>query len=101
MHGVILWKNKAATKLIIWCDDHGELAILEGALTCSHSQAAFVEGDLIEFDLVANSAYRRAWNARKVETAASNPLAEQLKQRTPSAASPFRGIKIAPAPITA
>jgi hypothetical protein len=31
MYGVILWKDPAKGKAVIWCDDHGHLAYLASA----------------------------------------------------------------------
>ena len=50
MIGVILWSNPAKEKAVIWCEDHGALAYLQGQenldFPCEWPEA----GDLVELE---------------------------------------------------
>ncbi|WGR61264.1 hypothetical protein E3U26_11340 [Paracoccus ferrooxidans] len=60
MIGVILWSSPAKEKAVIWCEDHGALAYLQGR------ENLFVEtewpeaGDLVELEIEMQADLRHA-----------------------------------------
>ncbi|KGJ05916.1 hypothetical protein SAMN04487972_11128 [Paracoccus halophilus] len=60
MIGVILWSSPAKEKAVIWCEDHGALAYLQGqknlAFSCDWPEA----GDLVELEFETLNDLRHA-----------------------------------------
>ncbi len=47
MYGVVLWLDKKAQKAVIWCEDHGDVAIADGAQCKSEIFDTGDTGDLV------------------------------------------------------
>ncbi|MCZ0810854.1 MAG: hypothetical protein ACQEVT_06540 [Pseudomonadota bacterium] len=80
MYGVVLWSDRRLKTAVIWCEDHGDLALLapedDGLV-----EADIAHGDVIAFELDPESAFRRARNARIVDSQAYPLLARSLTDR--------------------
>lgn len=51
MIGVVVWSNAEREKSVIWCEDHGALAYLQGRENLGSGHAAWPEaGDLLELE---------------------------------------------------
>lgn len=73
MIGVILWSSPAKEKAVIWCEDHGALAYLQGKehlLTATEWPEA---GDLVELEFEVSAGVRQA---RFVSLVAGNKRSE-------------------------
>ncbi|MGB7318050.1 MAG: hypothetical protein WBC85_08805 [Planktotalea sp.] len=66
MLGVVIWRDEADSKAIIWCEDHGELAFLGQSPHKAASADRFDEGDLIQFDVTVLDSLRIARNPRRI-----------------------------------
>lgn len=51
MIGVILWSNAAKEKAVIWCEDHGALAYLQGAENLLVLDSWPEAGELVELEV--------------------------------------------------
>ena len=73
MIGVILWSNPAKEKAVIWCEDHGALAYLQGQenldFPCEWREA----GDLVELEYETVNDLR---HARAVSLVSGNKRSE-------------------------
>ncbi len=81
MLGVVLWANARATTALIWCEDHGDLALYEDDSVSAHSGEGLDAGDLIEFEVAPDpgARMRRAANLRCVDKGFAPGLAEELR----------------------
>lgn len=79
MFGVVLWSEADDRKAVIWCEDQGDLAFLDG----THEQWSnatsdfFIAGDMVHFDVSIGSKMRKATNVELVQqqAGANLPLA--------------------------
>lgn len=51
MIGVILWSSPTKEKAVIWCEDHGALAYLQGRESLAFSKNWPDAGDLVELEV--------------------------------------------------
>lgn len=51
MIGVILWSSPAKEKAVIWCEDHGALAYLQGQENLAFTKEWPDSGDLVELEV--------------------------------------------------
>ncbi len=82
IYGIVLWRDAADGSAVIWCDDHAELAFLDGASeggSCKRTGVALASGDLILFALHEEGDVRRACAAELVNRDGMPRLAEMLK----------------------
>lgn len=79
MLGVVLWSDAADRKAVIWCEDQGDLAFVNGADAVMAQEDFFDAGDLVQFDMHIRDAKRRARNTRLVMEKASTALPEVLQ----------------------
>lgn len=76
MYGVVLWSDKQDRKAVIWCEDHGDLALCRQDDT--QSGVSLDAGDWIEFDLETARHQRVACNPRLVAEGVYTTLPETL-----------------------
>lgn len=60
MIGVILWSSPAKEKAVIWCEDHGALAYLQGRESLVFSSDWPEAGDLVELEIETVKELRHA-----------------------------------------
>ncbi|SIQ31003.1 hypothetical protein SAMN05421641_10652 [Paracoccus thiocyanatus] len=60
MIGVILWSSPAKEKAVIWCEDHGALAYLQGRENLFSRQDWPEAGDLVELEFEVLAGLRHA-----------------------------------------
>lgn len=73
MIGVILWSSPAKEKAVIWCDDHGALAYLQGMENLVFPSDWPEAGDLVELEVEAGTDLR---HARSVSLVSGNKRSE-------------------------
>ncbi|RQP06591.1 hypothetical protein LOS78_11115 [Paracoccus sp. MA] len=73
MIGVILWSSPAKEKAVIWCEDHGALAYLQGTENLAISSEWPEAGDLVELEVELLADLR---HARAVSLVAGNRRSE-------------------------
>lgn len=100
MMGVVLWSDVNDEKAVFWCEDHGDLAYYDAAVTLGESDSAFQPGDMVQFDVSVERKTRRAHNPQIVESNVCNGLLEGLrssveKNDSVPAAKPLTGKVIA------
>ncbi|WP_323716928.1 hypothetical protein [Paracoccus aminovorans] len=60
MIGVILWSSSAKEKAVIWCEDHGALAYLQGRENLAFPEDWPEAGDLVELEIESMKDLRHA-----------------------------------------
>ena len=73
MIGVILWSSPAKEKAVIWCEDHGALAYLQGKENLVTATEWPEAGDLVELEYEVQAGLR---HARFVSLVAGNRRSE-------------------------
>ncbi|WP_158968013.1 hypothetical protein [Chachezhania sediminis] len=77
MLGVVLWRDTSDEKALIWCEDHGDLAV------CSRkgeaTELSLHVGDCVQFDLALDCNVRLAQNPRVVQPQMYPDIADRLK----------------------
>lgn len=66
MIGVIVWSSAAKLKAVIWCEDQGALAYLQGADNVLGNLGWPEAGDMVELETEVRSDLRHAFNVRIV-----------------------------------
>ena len=90
MLGVVLWSDATDRKAVIWCEDQGDLAYVNGKEHDLIQGDFFDAGDLVQFDMHVLNAMRHAHNPRLVVEQASSCLPTVLRnssRREPDRAS--------------
>lgn len=84
MFGVVLWSDPQVSKAVIWCEDHGDLAFVNGpaAELPSFGNDFFDAGDYVQFDLTVEDDVQRARNAKVVHVASFTRLPTALAPRS-------------------
>lgn len=91
MLGVVVWSNEARSKAVIWCEDQGALAYLEGADHIAGTDAAWPSaGDLVELDSGLEGGLRVARNVRLLSRGVGAALPRALRARAARAEAPAR-----------
>lgn len=85
MLGVVVWSNEARSKAVIWCEDQGALAYLEGAASLLSPTGWPCAGDLIELDCIVEAGLRLARNVRLLSPGAGAALPHALRARAAQA----------------
>lgn len=80
MLGVVLWSDYSDRKAVIWCEDQGDLAYVNGSDDVLNSQDFFDAGDLVQFDMEMHQSTRHASNARLLIEKAGSNLPQALLQ---------------------
>ncbi|MTH64428.1 hypothetical protein [Paracoccus shanxieyensis] len=60
MIGIILWSSLAKEKAVIWCEDHGALAYLQGQENLQSADRWPESGDLVELEFETINELRHA-----------------------------------------
>ena len=102
MLGVVLWRDKTDEKALIWCEDHGDLAVCmrKGQV----ERPSLHVGDCVQFDLALDQDVRLARNPTIVQEQMYPDIADRLKTMTgapANAASETRGNVISFAAVRA
>ncbi|EAQ03348.1 hypothetical protein OB2597_01972 [Pseudooceanicola batsensis HTCC2597] len=63
MFGIVLWSNRNSEKAVIWCEDQGDLAMLDVAEAMAPDAPVPSPGDLLRLELHADEKVRRVSNA--------------------------------------
>lgn len=85
MLGVVLWSDASDRKAVIWCEDQGDLAYVNGGDDVLNSRDFFDAGDLVQFDMEMHQSTRRASNARLLIEKASTTLPQALMEEVEAA----------------
>ena len=90
MLGVVLWSDASDRKAVIWCEDQGDLAYVNGHVSVLNRDDFFDAGDLVQFDMEMCKSMRLANNPRLVAEKAGVGLPDVLKSNAvePEAAVP-------------
>lgn len=79
MNGVVLWSCEESQRVIVWCEDHGQLAYARGAENFVRGGAFPGVGDLIAFDLRTVAGVRQCRAVRIVMRDSFPDIARTLK----------------------
>lgn len=90
MIGVVIWSDDSSEKAVIWCEDQGALAFLDGADNLTVPAKWPAAGDLMDFECEDAEGLRRASSATVVATGACPSLPEALLGQTNRPASHLR-----------
>jgi len=88
MLGVVLWSDAADRKAVIWCEDQGDLAYVNGHVSVLNRDDFFDAGDLVQFDMQMCKSMRLANNPRLVAEQAGSALPVALKEGADADAPP-------------
>ena len=80
MLGVVLWSDARDRKAVIWCEDQGDLAYVNGSEKSLNSTGFFDAGDLVQFEMCVEESTRRACNPRLVMEKAGTSLPAALRK---------------------
>ena len=80
MLGVVLWSDAEERKAVIWCEDHGDLAYLNGTDNVLNGEGFFDAGDLVQFEMCLEDSTRCACNPRLVMEKAATALPKALRR---------------------
>lgn len=94
MLGVVLWSDLSDRKAVIWCEDQGDLAYLNGPDAALTNGEFFDAGDLVQFDVETSQTTRIANNPRLVIHKAGQSLPVALKTSSEAAQSSTEGAQI-------
>ncbi len=67
MIGVVLWTDPRQAEAVIWCEDHGDLALYRGNEAACCAGLFFDVGDLVKFDVETQRSLRFATNPEVLE----------------------------------
>lgn len=85
MLGVVVWSNETKGKAVIWCEDQGALAYLEGVENLISGGDWPAAGDLIELESVLDGGLRLARNVRLLSQGAGVALPQVLREQVAEA----------------
>lgn len=97
MLGVVLWSDASDRKAVIWCEDQGDLAYVNGHVSVLNRDDFFDAGDLVQFDMEMCKSMRLANNPRLVAEKAGVNLPDALKKNAFEGEGPVAA-KIVPYP---
>lgn len=83
MIGVVVWANGDRQKAVIWCEDQGALAYLQGFENLSQPMNWPVAGDLLELETRLVGDLRHAFNVRLITESWCPDLPEKLRETQP------------------
>lgn len=101
MIGVILWSDAEDRKAVVWCEDQGDLAFLSGQDAVLYQDPFFDIGDIVQFEVTLERAFRRASNATLLQPAAGSEAVDQLKNTFDSGPATLSSAQIIPFRIAA
>lgn len=88
MIGVVLWTDPRQAEAVIWCEDHGELALYRNSPASNCAEMCFDVGDLVSFDVETVRSLRFARNPEVLEEAYYPELPQILKTHAEAELSP-------------
>ncbi|WP_347266990.1 hypothetical protein [Paracoccus sp. (in: a-proteobacteria)] len=80
MIGVILWSSPAREKAVIWCEDHGALAYMQGCESLAFPANWPQAGDLVELEVEEIDDLRHARQVALVSGGARSELPVLLRE---------------------
>lgn len=98
MIGVILWRDVAHGKAVVWCEDQGDLAFFNDAQQKPGRNEDLEVGDVVRFDVNVDSNLRVATNVSKLLENWGSLLQDALARLPdePDGVSDGDGAKIVP-----
>lgn len=98
MIGVILWRDVANAKAVVWCEDQCDLAFLNDETSLSKPGATLDVGDVVRFDVRIENSLRVASNVSKLLENWGNLLPESLNKlpQEPEGVGEGDGAKVVP-----
>lgn len=75
MYGVVLWSGQNGDRSLIWCEDHGDLAVCKDR---SNEGSALRSGDVVTFDMSKCGPVRIARNVNLIAAEEYPALAGSL-----------------------
>lgn len=87
MIGVVIWSSSSTEKAVIWCEDQGPLAYLQGTDDLAAEIEWPVPGDLLHLDCENVGNLRHARSVRIVSQQACPQLPMALRNNNDAAAS--------------
>ena len=81
MLGVVVWSNERRCKAVIWCEDQGALAYLEGMTNLFRAGQWPEAGDLVELESVLEGGLRLARKVRMLSQGVGAALPQALRAR--------------------
>lgn len=84
MIGVVVWASSARQKAVIWCEDQGALAYLQGQDNLVESGDWPTAGDLVELETRMEADLRHAYNVRMITENWCPDLPERLRSTPPA-----------------
>lgn len=100
MIGVVVWANADRQKAVIWCEDQGALAYLQGLDSLIEAMKWPVAGDLLELETRLVGELRHAYQVRLITESWCPDLPEKLRE-TPPAPKGLRLVSSQPHPASA
>lgn len=85
MLGVVVWSNEKRCKAVIWCEDQGALAYLEGMTSLLRAGSWPEAGDLVELESELEGGLRLARNVRLVSQGVGAALPQALRTQADAA----------------
>lgn len=79
MIGVIVWSSAAKLKAVIWCEDQGALAYLQGMDNILGNDSWPEAGDMVELETEVRKDLRHAFNVRILTEGKFTELPEILR----------------------
>lgn len=85
MIGVVVWSSADREKAVIWCDDQGALAYLQGRENLARRDMSWPEaGDLMELETEFHAALRHARQVALLSDGACHSLPDMLRRAQPA-----------------
>lgn len=79
MIGVIVWSNAAREKAVVWCEDQGALAYLQGRHNLVGGDQWPTAGDMVELECDQRDGLRHAFNVSLILENGCPGLPEHLR----------------------
>lgn len=87
MFGVVLWSNTKERTAVIWCEDHGDLAIYNEAEAICPCTSLLGEGDLVRVEMKEKNGLRQVRSAVIIEAGHAVGLPTAIKGAATEAAA--------------
>ena len=98
MIGVILWRDVADSKSVIWCEDQGDLVFFDGLNDSVQPEVLLDVGDVVRFEVAVARNARLAKNVTRLKDNWGSTLVDALTNLPPelSPASRQKSAKVVP-----
>lgn len=95
MIGVVVWSSAERQKAVIWCEDQGALAYLQGAENLAPSQSIWPDaGDLLELETEVVGPLRHARRVSLIGEGVCPQIPAILRGETPAQAKPKQTVHL-------